>query len=217
LLERSVKRIDLLDPILNAVTLRHDELARESLAKLAPESPFVGVPFLLKNLAVAMAGTRLTNGSRFFAGMQADHDGELVRRFRAAGLVIVGKVASPELGLTTTTESLANGLVRNPWNLGLTAGGSSGGSAAAVAAGLVPMAHASDGGGSIRIPAAACGLFGLKPSRGRVPFPHPSLSGLGGTQHAFRRHAQCARCGAPARCGRGTRSRRGVHGCTARR
>jgi len=185
LLERSIKRLDKLNPIINAVTLRHDELAKESLAKLDPESPFVGVPFLLKDLAVAMADTSLTNGSRFFAGMQSDHDGELVRRFRAAGLVIVGKAASPELGLTTTTESVANGLVRNPWNLGFTAGGSSGGSAAAVAAGLVPMAHASDGGGSIRIPASACGLFGLKPSRGRVPFPIRRYQGWAGLSAHF--------------------------------
>ncbi|MFM8481328.1 MAG: amidase [Gammaproteobacteria bacterium] len=185
LLERSIKRMDKLNPVINAVTLRHDELARESLTMLDRETPFAGVPFLLKDLAVAMAGTRITNGSRFFAGMQLDHDGELVRRFRAAGLVIVGKAASPELGLTTTTESAANGLVRNPWNLGLTAGGSSGGSAAAVAAGLVPIAHASDGGGSIRIPAAACGLFGLKPSRGRVPFPIRRYQGWAGLSTHF--------------------------------
>lgn len=180
LLERALQRIDRLNPIVNAVTLRHDELARASLSSLERDAPFSGVPFLLKDLAVAMQGTSVTNGSRFFRGMSFDHDGELVRRFRKAGLVIVGKAASPELGLTTTTESAVNGAVRNPWNLARTAGGSSGGSAAAVAAGLVPIAHASDGGGSIRIPASCCGLFGLKPSRGRVPFPVRRYEGWAG-------------------------------------
>lgn len=180
LLERSIARIERLNPHINAVTLRHDELARASLAEIDSAAPFAGLPFLLKDLAVAMRGTEVTNGSRFFRGLQADHDGELVRRFRRAGLVIVGKSASPELGLTTTTESLANGAVHNPWNLSRTAGGSSGGAAAAVAAGLVPLAHASDGGGSIRIPASCCGLFGLKPSRGRVPFPIPRYEGWAG-------------------------------------
>lgn len=180
LLERSIVRIERLNPVINAVTLRHDELARASLAELDRQGPFAGVPFLLKDLSVAMAGTSVTNGSRFFTGLEFDHDGELVRRFRKAGFVIVGKAASPELGLTTTTESVANGLVRNPWHLERTAGGSSGGSAAAVAAGLVPIAHASDGGGSIRIPASCCGLFGLKPSRGRVPFPVRRYSGWAG-------------------------------------
>lgn len=185
LLERALRRIDRLNPIVNAVTLRHDALARASLPTLDHEAPFAGVPFLLKDLAVAMQGTAITNGSRFFRGMEFDHDGELVRRFRKAGLVILGKAGSPELGLTTTTESVANGSVRNPWNLSLTAGGSSGGSAAAVAAGLVPIAHASDGGGSIRIPAACCGLFGLKPSRGRVPFPIRKYSGWAGLSTHF--------------------------------
>ena len=180
LLERSIARIERLDPLVNAITLRHFDAARASLATLDRRAPFAGVPFLLKDLAVAMAGTTVTNGSRFFAGLEFDYDGELVRRFRRAGLVILGKAASPELGLTTTTESAQNGAVHNPWNLACVAGGSSGGSAAAVAAGMVPIAHASDGGGSIRIPASCCGLLGLKPTRGRVPFPIRRYEGWAG-------------------------------------
>ena len=181
LLDRAIARIERLDPVVNAVTLRHFDLARASLATLDPQAPFAGVPFVLKDLWLAMAGTTTTNGSRFFAdGALADHDGELVRRFRRAGLVTVGKAASPEFGLTTTTESALHGLTRNPWSLGRIAGGSSGGSAAAVAAGMVPIAHASDGGGSIRIPASCCGLVGLKPSRGRVPFTVRRYEGWAG-------------------------------------
>ena len=180
LLDRSITRIERLDPLVNAITVRHFEAARASLATLDRQAPFAGVPFVLKDLAVAMAGTTVTNGSRFFAGLEFDYDGELVRRFRRAGLVILGKAASPELGLTTTTESAQNGATRNPWQLDRVAGGSSGGSAAAVAAGMVPIAHASDGGGSIRIPASCCGLFGLKPTRGRVPFPVRRYEGWAG-------------------------------------
>lgn len=185
LLERSISRIERLDPVVNAVPLRHFELARASLATLDPQAPFAGVPFLLKDLWVAMQGTATTNGSRFFDGVVADHDGELVKRFRRAGLVIVGKAASPELGLTTTTESALHGAVRNPFSLDRIAGGSSGGSAAAVAAGMVPIAHATDGGGSIRIPAACCDLVGLKPSRGRVPFSVRRYEGWGGLSVQF--------------------------------
>lgn len=185
LLERAIGRIERLNPVINAVTLKHYDLARASLGGLDRNAPFAGVPFLLKDLWVAMQDTEVTNGSRFFAGLRYDYDGELVRRFRRAGLVILGKAASPELGLTTTTESIQNGDVHNPWNLGRVAGGSSGGSAAAVAAGMVPIAHASDGGGSIRIPASCCGLFGLKPSRGLVPFPVRRYSGWGGLSTHF--------------------------------
>ena len=169
LLERSIARIERLDPLVNAITVRHFDAARASLATLDRLAPFAGVPFLLKDLAVAMSGTTVTNGSRFFAGLEFDYDGELVRRFRRAGLVILGKAASPELGLTTTTESAQNGATRNPWQLDRVAGGSSGGSAAAVAAGMVPIAHGNDGMGSIRIPAACTGLVGIKPGRGVVP------------------------------------------------
>lgn len=185
LLDRAIARIERLDPVVNAVTLRHFDLARASLAALDPQAPFAGVPFMLKDLWLAMAGTVTTNGSRFFDGAVADHDGELVKRFRRAGLVTVGKAASPEFGLTTTTESALHGLTRNPWSLGRIAGGSSGGSAAVVAAGMVPIAHASDGGGSIRIPASCCGLVGLKPSRGRVPFTVRRYEGWAGLSAHF--------------------------------
>lgn len=185
LLDRTIKRIDRLNPIVNAITLRHYELAEKSLASINPAAPFAGVPFLLKDLWVAMADTELTNGSRFFRGFCYDHDGELIARFRRAGFVIVGKAASPEFGLTTTTESALHGDVRNPWHLDRTAGGSSGGSAAAVSSGMVSIAHASDGGGSIRIPASCCGLVGLKTSRGRVPFPIRRYQGWGGLSTHF--------------------------------
>ena len=157
-------------PALNCIAHRHDELARAQIASGLPEGPFRGVPFLLKDLGVSLAGTRTTSGSRaWLSAAPATADCELVARYKRAGLVIFGKTTSPELGLTYTTESRAFGVTRNPWNLERTCGGSSGGAAAAVAAGIVPMAHASDGGGSIRVPASCTGLFGLKPSRGRMP------------------------------------------------
>jgi len=131
--------------------------------------PFAGVPFLIKDLHMHVAGERSGEGSRLFDGYRPDFTSTLVERFAAAGFTIFGKTTTPEFGLTVTTESRATGLTRNPWNRDRSAGGSSGGAAAAVAARVVPVAHASDGGGSIRCPAAACGLFGLKPSRGRVP------------------------------------------------
>ncbi len=185
LLDRTIRRITELNPIVNAVTLQHYELAEQSIASIDAAAPFAGVPFLLKDLWVAMADTEVTNGSRFFRGFRYDHDGELIARFRRAGLVIVGKAASPEFGLTTTTESALHGDVHNPWRLDRTAGGSSGGSAAAVSSGMVSIAHASDGGGSIRIPASCCGLVGLKTSRGRVPFPIRRYQGWGGLSTHF--------------------------------
>ncbi|MBB3222914.1 amidase [Pseudoduganella umbonata] len=130
--------------------------------------PLAGVPFLIKDVAIAMAGKRLELGSRIAAGHVAAEDSNLMRHFRRAGLVTIGRTASPEMAFSTTTESLLHGATRNPWHLGHSAGGSSGGSAAAVAAGIVPIAHATDAAGSIRVPAASTGLFGLKPTRGRV-------------------------------------------------
>jgi hypothetical protein len=117
LLERSIARIERLDPLINAITLRHFDAARASLATLDRRAPFAGVPFLLEDLAVAMAGTTVTNGSRFFAGLEFDYDGELVPTLPTCRIVILGKAASPELGLTTTTESAQNGAVHNPWDL----------------------------------------------------------------------------------------------------
>jgi len=130
--------------------------------------PLAGVPFLIKDVAIAMAGKRVELGSRIAAGHVAAEDANLMRHFRRAGLVTIGRTTSPEMAFSTTTESLHNGPTRNPWDTGRSAGGSSGGSAAAVAAGIVPLAHATDAAGSIRVPAAATGLFGLKPTRGRV-------------------------------------------------
>ncbi len=135
----------------------------------APGStPLAGVPFLIKDLAVSMRGKRVELGSRLAAGNVARQDSFLMRRFRRAGLVTLGRTATPEFGYSTTTEPVLYGATRNPWHLTRTPGGSSGGSAAAVAAGITPLAHATDAAGSIRVPAASTGLFGLKPTRVRV-------------------------------------------------
>src|SRR5690606_31578701 len=144
-----------------------------------------GVPYLIKDITVQMKGIPTSAGSRLFKNKTAEFDSALVTAYRGAGMTLFGKTATPEFGLTPFTEPLLTGPTRNPWNIDLTPGGSSGGSAAAVASGIVPAAHASDGGGSIRIPAGCCGLFGLKPSRGRVSLA-PAGEGWGGmaVQHA---------------------------------
>ncbi len=170
LVDAAIARIERLDPELNAVIHTSFERARERARGPLPDGPFRGVPFLLKDLDVLAAGEPMHAGTRFLkeASWIAPHDSYLVERFAAAGLITVGKTNTPEFGLNITTEPEAYGASRNPWNPAHSTGGSSGGSAAAVAAGLVPLAHASDGGGSIRIPASECGLVGLKPSRGRI-------------------------------------------------
>jgi amidase len=174
-------RIERLDPLLNAfVTVRGEEALVEAAAIDASpgNAPFRGVPLAVKDLT-ATAGIRTTYSSRAFEHFVPDYDMAVVRRLREAGFVIVGKTNTPEFGTTAFTESDLNGATRNPWSTELTAGGSSGGAAAALAAGLIPVAHGSDGGGSIRIPASCCGVFGLKPSRGRVSAaPFASLEGL---------------------------------------
>jgi len=169
LLDEAITRCERVNGVLNAIVHRHDEEARRDLERLPPGAPFAGVPFLLKNLGIALRDTVTSCGSRAFANDIADHNSTLVTRYRSAGLIMFGKTNTPELGLMPVTEPTLHGPTRNPWDLGRTPGGSSGGAAAAVAAGIVPMAHASDGGGSIRIPAACTGLVGFKPSRGRMP------------------------------------------------
>lgn len=168
-LEAALARVEALNQPLNAVTHRMDDHARQALKRGIPAGPFAGVPFLLKDLYALDKGQPVSNGSRFWKGYVADHDATLVERYKAAGLVVIGRTNTPEMGLTMTTEPVALGPCRNPWNRERSSGGSSGGSAAAVAARMVPFAHATDGGGSIRIPAANCALVGLKPTRARNP------------------------------------------------
>ena len=181
LLDAALERIESIDPALNAVIIRWFDDARRAATQL-PDGPFRGVPFLLKDLWAHYAGQPLTNGCRALkdALPVSSADTTLVSRFRQAGLNIAGRTNSPEFGSLPATEPMAWGPTRNPWNLEHSPGGSSGGSAAAVAAGLVPVAHASDGGGSIRIPASCCGLVGLKPSQGRITLgPFRDESNLG--------------------------------------
>jgi amidase len=189
LLEAALQRVAHHDPALNAVVTPLHDAARRAVAAGLPAGPFEGVPFLVKELVASVAGTPTTFASRLYAHNMPAADSEIVVRLRRAGLVILGKTNSPEFGLSPTTESRLYGVTHNPWRRGLAPGGSSGGSAAAVAAGMVPLAHATDGGGSIRIPASACGLFGLKPTRGRItagPEGGEGLSGLA-CQHAVSR------------------------------
>ncbi len=169
LLEMAIERVEERNPQINAVVIPMFDEARRAVEGGLPDSPLRGVPFLIKDLHAACAGVRMTNGSRLFADFVPERDSELVARYRRAGLVLFGRSAAPEFGITTSTESALFGQTRNPWRTTHSAGGSSGGAAAAVAAGIVPAAHASDGGGSIRIPASCCGLFGLKPTRARNP------------------------------------------------
>ena len=173
----------------NAVVSRLDDQARAAVAAGLPQGPFTGVPFALKDLGLECVGSPTTNGSRFFRDNVGRHDSELVARYRRAGLVIVGRTNAPELGLNPSTEPVLHGPTRNPWDPTRIAGGSSGGAAAAVAARLLAIAHASDGGGSIRAPAACCGAVGLKPSRGRVSLAPDEGEGWCGyhTDHAVTR------------------------------
>ncbi|HET6438143.1 MAG TPA: amidase [Anaeromyxobacter sp.] len=180
-LEAALERVDARNPRLNAVVARYDDEARARARSSLPAGPLSGVPFLLKDLVTAWAGHPVTDGSRYLAGLVTPEDSGVVQRLKAAGLVLFGQTNTPELGIKPVTEPQARGPCRNPWNLEHTSGGSSGGSAAAVGARIVPAAHGNDGGGSLRIPASCCGLFALKASRGRVSFgpAHgPLLSGL---------------------------------------
>lgn len=168
LLDTAIARIERLNPRFNAVVETLYYAARRDIASGLPEGPFAGVPFLVKDLHTLVKGSRLSHACAFFAGHVSSHDSPVVAKARSAGLVIAGRTNSPEFGLNTTTESRFLGVARNPWNPERSTGGSSGGSAAAVASGMVPLSHATDSGGSIRIPASCCGLIGLKPTRGRV-------------------------------------------------
>jgi amidase len=180
LVEAAIERIERRNPSINAVvSTRFDAALKEAAAVDAghavPDAPFSGVPWLVKDLTPEL-GEPLTLGSVFFRDWIGDTTPEIIHRFRRSGVISLGRTNTPEFGLLPTTEPVLHGPTRNPWDLDHSAGGSSGGAAAAVASGIVPFAHASDGGGSIRIPASACGLFGLKPSRGRTPLYPPTSS-----------------------------------------
>ncbi len=182
LLEAAIERIEAIDPALNAVVIRWFDHARDVAAGDLPDGPFRGVPVLLKDLWAHYEGQTLSNGCQVLKDTApvSPTDTTLVARFRRAGFVTAGRTNSPEFGSLPCTEPTAWGATRNPWNTEHSPGGSSGGSAAAVAAGMVPIAHASDGGGSIRIPASCCGLVGLKPSQGRISLgPYRDESNLG--------------------------------------
>ena len=169
LLDEAIARIERHNPTLNAVIYKAYDQARQTAKGKLPDGPFKGVPFLIKDINLPVAGWPMTNGSALLAGYVSDADAELTKRYRAAGMVFAGKTNTPEFGIPGTTEGRHLGNCHNPWNPNHSSGGSSGGAAAAVASGMVPMAHASDGLGSIRIPAAQCGLFGIKPTQSRNP------------------------------------------------
>ncbi|PKN04531.1 MAG: amidase, partial [Deltaproteobacteria bacterium HGW-Deltaproteobacteria-9] len=169
LCEEAILRMDRINPKINAVIYRMDDSARAAARGPIPQGPFSGVPFLCKDLVSAIAGVPMTKGSKACRNYVPTQDSEMAIRYKASGLIVLGKTNTPEFGLMGITEPELHGPTRNPWNLDRTPGGSSGGSGASVAAGIVPMASGGDGGGSIRIPSSCCGLFGLKPTRGRNP------------------------------------------------
>jgi Asp-tRNA(Asn)/Glu-tRNA(Gln) amidotransferase A subunit family amidase len=187
LFEAAIERVEARNPSVNAVVMRLYDYGRQAIADGLPDGPFRGVPFLLKDLTASLAGVKMTRGSRFFADAPPPTaDSEHVRRLKRAGLVIFGRTNTCELGLSLTCEPQLYGPTRSPWDLDRISGGSSGGAAAAVGARMLPMAHASDGFGSIRAPAACCGVVGLKPTRGRNTMAPYTGEGLGGlsTEHA---------------------------------
>lgn len=189
LLEVALGRLSRWNPALNAVVVLLEERARRAIAHGLPDGPFRGVPFLVKDWDGFLAGTEHTGSSRALRGVMPTRDSELMLRQQRAGLVIFGKTNLPELAILGTSESVLRGACRNPYNVAHSSGGSSGGSAAAVAARIVPMAHGGDGGGSIRIPASACGLVGMKPTRGRTPYGPDESEGWQGlsVRHAVTR------------------------------
>lgn len=212
LLDAAIAKAEAINPKFNFMAQKHYDFARKAIADGLPKGPFTGVPFLLKDLYTYIGGELTEGGSRFYKGYRATQTSELVKRHQKAGFVIFGKTTTPEYGLTGTTENKLTGDTRNPWNPAHSSGGSSGGAAAAVAAGIIPAAHASDGGGSIRIPSSCCGLFGLKPSRGRVPMGPPRTEGWGGlsTHHAITRSVRDSAAILDATCGTEPGSRYGA-------
>lgn len=193
LVQTALSAIETVNPSLNAVIGLLDP--RGTLEKGLPQGPFTGVPFLMKDLVLHMAGVPTDLGCRLFRGLVAPHDTTLMARFRQAGVVPLGRTNTPELGFNATTEPVLHGPTRNPWHPEFSPGGSSGGSAAAVSAGIVPVAYANDGAGSIRIPASLCGLFGMKPTRGRTPAGPDVADGLNGlgVEHVLSRSVRdCA-------------------------
>ena len=169
LCEEAIRRAESINPKLNAIVTKTYDLARESAERVYPDAPFCGVPFLVKDVHHAVKGVPMSSGCELLRNFVPQYDAEIVTRFKQAGVTILGKTNTPEFKLAYITEPKAFGPTRNPWNVEYSSGGSSGGSAAAVAAGIVPFASATDEGGSIRVPSSYCGLFGLKPSRGRNP------------------------------------------------
>ena len=206
LLEAAIERVEARNPAINAVTMKLYDFGRQMIADGLPDGPFRGVPLLMKDLTSPVAGVRMTRGSRFFADTPpADTDSEHVKRLKRAGLVIFGRTNTCELGLSLTCEPQLHGPTRNPWDVTRISGGSSGGAAAAVAARMLPIAHASDGFGSIRAPAACCGLVGLKPTRNRNTFAPVAGEGLGGvsTEHAVSLSVRDSAALLDATCGPG--------------
>ncbi|MGF6725876.1 amidase [Paraburkholderia sp. GAS41] len=191
LLDLAIARAEAANPAINAIVLKDYEAARERASQdqayVPGAGPFAGVPYLIKDLGAPVAGLRMSMGSRHYRHYVPTEDAPVVTLARAAGLNIFAKTSTSELGQMPYTEPELFGPCRNPWSLDHTPGGSSGGAGAAVAAGIVPLAHASDGGGSIRIPASCCGLFGLKPSRGRIPTTYTNAPGELGVDHAVSR------------------------------
>ncbi len=178
--DAAITAIETLDPALNALVLRDFDQARLTARTLSASAPLAGVPFLVKDVNLQVTGWPTTHSSRFFETAQPLPDSELVSRWRRAGVVLLGKTNTPEFADNFATEPVFRGTTFNPWNPAVTVGGSSGGAAAAVASGMVPAAHGTDVGGSIRVPAACCGLFGLKPSRGLNPLgPYHAELGAG--------------------------------------
>ena len=199
----AIERIERLNPTLNAVITPMYEQAMTAAKTVPRDAPLAGVPFLVKDLVAEIEGVPFHEGSRFLNGYVSSYDSELVRRLRQAGLIILGKTNTPEFGMVPTCEPVLFGPTRNPWDTTRSTSGSSGGSAAAVAAGMVPMAHGNDLGGSLRYPASACGLFGLKPTRARNPLGPEYGDAISGwaCEHALTRTVRDSATLLDATCG----------------